>query len=73
MACPRVGRGDPPEFSHLLVAADALSERFRGGSLVAACGAVLDPGVSAAEDDDPRYCPKWVRAAVRWNTHRTGR
>ena len=59
--------------SHLLVAADVLRPGYWADSQIAVCGEVVQPenspveGSEEEEEDDPTYCPKCVRAAVRWN------
>lgn len=71
VACHRVCRsGSLAGVSHLLVAADALSAEYWGSSQIAVCGAEVHLGSGTAVDaeEDPRYCPACVRAAVRWNS-----
>ena len=73
VACCGVRRGVPSRgVSHLLVAADALSADRWGGSHIAVCGAQVHPASHTAgeAEEDPRYCPTCVRAAVRWSATR---
>ena len=57
--------GQSEAFSHLLVAADVHSW---SDTHIAACGAEVRPDNGTAEEsgEDPGYCPKCIRAAVRW-------
>jgi hypothetical protein len=76
LACHRVRQGgSPADVSHLLVAHDALRTGYWGASHIAVCGIEIHPGSAAGAeaDEDPRYCPACVRAAVRWSTRGTAR
>jgi hypothetical protein len=75
-ACRRVRRGgSPASVSHLLVAADVLSPGYENSSYIAVCGVEVDPDspTTVEVEEDPRYCPVCVRAAVRWSSRRVGR
>lgn len=51
-----------------LFSGDQLAEaRYFPGGYVAVCGALLRPHSASGTDEEPRYCPVCVRAAVRWN------
>lgn len=71
----RVRRDGPSvSASHLLVAQDVLNASYWGSSQIALCGAEIHSGGAVIEaGEDPGYCQKCVRAAVRWSTRRTAR
>ncbi len=49
-----------------LPAADELCQQGYGSmSAVAVCGELV---TEETDDEDPRYCPQCVRAAIRWST-----
>jgi hypothetical protein len=48
-----------------LLSAEELFQQGYGSTPVAVCG---EPVTSAPDsEDDPRYCPDCVRAAIRWS------
>lgn len=71
MTAVELGASEPAAGVSHLVAGDVLSVGRWEGTYVAVCGAVIQ---TATAGDDPRYCRKCVRAAVRWSSvgHRSG-
>jgi hypothetical protein len=55
----------PGSVVHLLAADELFRQGYGGSTPVAVCGELVTRRMGGEED--PRYCPDCVHAAIRWN------